>query len=308
VIFSLNSGPFSKQWAGYTDKDRKRILSRGKMNQAINRPENVGAKKLAIALIVAILTSVTFSGTSPAFAQTTSNPVIYFNGNLLSNLAVLSEIATRPDLARVELDPLPLTRVMTTNRSGYSFGGWSYSPGAAAETVLTAATDSTSRILYAVWNTKINLDTNGATSGAVSGGATSVDYRFGQTATLPTVGTLKKKGFSFVGWAAAGTNSPIVTSYRAAIADNGNPAFVAVWKNTVSFSAPKASGVLPSTQTYFAGQPGLVLPTKSEVGLTRAGYTFVGWSTTRNGKPVKKASAYVPKKVETVLYAVWKKN
>lgn len=278
------------------------------MNQAITHPGTQTVKKLAIALIVGIFASATITASIPAVAQTTSNPVIFFNGNLLSNLAVHSEIATRPDLARVELDPTPLTRIMTTDRTGYTFGGWSYSPGAAAETTLTAPTDSTSRILYAVWNTKINLDLNGSTSGSVTGGATALDYRFGQTATLPTVGTLKRKGFGFVGWALPGTTSPLVTSYKAKNTDNGNPTFVAVWRNSVSFVARKASGVVPAPIQYFAGQPGLQLPTKAEVSLTRPGFTFVGWATTPKGKPIKKASAFVPKKLDTILYAVWKKN
>jgi hypothetical protein len=283
-------------------------LPRGKMNQAITTHHRQGAKKLAIALIVGIFASATISGSIPAVAQTTSNPVIFFNGNFLTNLSVHSEIATRPDLARLELDPTPLTRIMTTDRTGYSFGGWSYSPGAAAETVLTAPTESTSRILYAVWNTRINLDTNGATSGSVSGGATALDYRFGQTAMLPTVGTLKRKGFSFLGWALPGTTSPFITSYKAKITDNGNPTFVAVWRNNVSFVAPKASGVVPAPMSYFAGQPGLQLPTKAEVALTRTGYTVLGWATTPKGKPIKNPSAFVPRKIETILYAIWKKS
>ena len=276
----------------------------------LNTLTNNREKTRLVALVVGIAL-VTLSGISSggvASAQTTSNPVIFFNGNLLSNQAVHSEIGERPDNARIELNPLPLSRVMTTDRAGYSFGGWSSSPGEAPLTALTVPTESTSRILYAVWSTKINLDLNGATSGSVTGGATSIDYRFGQTATLPQVGTLKRKGYDFVGWTTSGTTSPLVTTYKAKPADNGNPSFVANWKKTITFSAGGGSGIVPSEITYFAGQPRISLPTVAQVSLTRAGFTFAGWATTPKGKPIKKADSYLPKKNSITLHAVWKKN
>lgn len=247
-------------------------------------------------------------GSAPASAQTTSNPVIFFNGNLLSNQAVHSEIGSRPVQARLELDPLPLSRVMTTDRPGYTFGGWSFEPGGPAVTVLTAPTESTSRILYAVWNAKINLDLNGATRGSVEGGATSIDYRFGQTATLPLVGTLKRKGYTFAGWNAAGTTSPFVTTYKARLTDNGSPTFVAAWKKTVSFAARNAVGSVPAPITYFAGPTRISLPKAAEVTLTRPGFTFVGWATSPTRKPIANPDSFLPKKANATLHAVWKRN
>jgi uncharacterized repeat protein (TIGR02543 family) len=281
---------------------------RGKtMNQFGIEKRRQGEKTAAVLVAFAlILTSVL--GSVSASAQTTSNPVIFFNGNLLSNQAVHSEIVARPDLARLELDPLPLTRVMTTDRLGYTFGGWSYAPGEAAVSVLTAPTESTSRILYAVWNSKINLDLNGATRGSVAGGATSIDYRFGQTATLPLVGTLKRKGYEFAGWNAAGTTAPFVTTYKAKFTDNGGATFVASWKKTVTFVARNAVGTVPAPVTYFAGPDRISLPTVSEVALTRTGFTFAGWARSENGKPIKKPGSFLPKKKNLTLHAVWKKD
>lgn len=277
------------------------------MTQNIRNTISTRLFALLVAFAMAIISGLTPGAV--ANAQTTSNPVIFFNGNLLSNQAVHSEIGTRPDSARIELDPLPLSRVMTTDKLGYTFAGWSYAPGEAPVTVLTVATDTTSRILYAVWNTKITLDLNGSTSGQVAGGATSIDYKFGQTAVIPGIGTAKRKGYVFAGWTAAGTSAPLVSSYKAKITDNGNPVFVANWKKSVTFSAGKGgSGIVPSPITYMAGSERISLPTPSEVSLTRPGFSFAGWSTKLGGKPVKSPNSFLPKKANSVLYAVWKKN
>lgn len=277
------------------------------MNQFGIASRHQGGKAVA-ALIAFALIFTGALGSVSASAQTTSNPVIFFNGHLLSNQAVHSEIVARPNLARLELDPLPLTRVMTTDRPGYTFGGWSFAPGEPAVTVLTAPTESTSRILYAVWNSKINLDLNGATRGSVAGGATSIDYRFGQTTTLPLVGTLKRRGYEFAGWTAAGTTSPFVTTYKASFADNGGAAFVASWKKTITFAARNAVGTVPAPITYFAGPDRISLPSAAEVTLTRTGFTFAGWARSENGKPIKRAGSFLPKKKNMTLYAVWKKD
>lgn len=276
------------------------------MNQVGSKAKLEGRKSTAVLLSFALVFTGVL-GNVPASAQTTSNPVIFFNGNLLSNQAVHSEIIARPNLARLELDPLPLTRVMTTDRPGYSFGGWSFEPGGPAVTILTAPTQSTSRILYAVWNSKISLDLNGATRGSVAGGATSIDYRFGQTATLPLVGTLKRRGYEFAGWTAAGTTAPFVTTYRANVSDNGGATFVASWKKTITFVAGGAVGTVPNSITYFAGPTRISLPNASEVSLTRTGFTFAGWSRP-NGKLIKKSTSFLPKKRNLTLKAVWKRS
>jgi uncharacterized repeat protein (TIGR02543 family) len=157
--------------------------------------------------------------------------------------------------------------------------------------------------LYAVWNTKLNLDSNGGT-----GAAASVDYRFPSTLTLPTTSDYKKKGFEFAGWSNSPTSNVFVTTYRAAADAVGNPTVYAMWKKTVSFASKGSTGAVPAPITHLEGGARISLPTADQVSLTRPGYKFMGWSTTPRGKVVKNASSYLPKKANVTLHAVWKKN
>jgi uncharacterized repeat protein (TIGR02543 family) len=157
--------------------------------------------------------------------------------------------------------------------------------------------------LYAVWNTKLNLDSKGGT-----GTAETVDYRFLSTLTLPTTSAYTKKGFEFAGWSSSPTSNIFVTTYRAAADAVGNPTVYAVWKKTINFVSKGSTGAVPAPVTILEGGAGVALPTAAQVSLTRPGYKFMGWSTTPRGKVVKNSVSYLPKKANVTLNAVWKKN
>jgi uncharacterized repeat protein (TIGR02543 family) len=234
-------------------------------------------------------------------------PIIEFDGNIINSSVVHSEIGERPIQGVSTLNPLPLSRVMTTNRAGYSFGGWSYAQGGPAVTTLQTATHTTTRMwLYAVWNTKMNLDANGGS--AAGDTVTSVDYRFLSTLTLPTTSTYAKKGYEFAGWSNSPTSNIFVTTYRAAADAVGNPTVYAVWKKTINFVSKGSTGAAPAPVTIFEGGAGVALPSAAQVSLTRPGYKFMGWSTTPRGKVIKNSASYLPKKANVTLNAIWKKN
>ena len=260
-------------------------------------------KRVVSAVSAAALAAVSIFGVSASASATEMAPIIEFDGNILNSSVVHSEIGERPVEYAVGLNPKPLTRVMTTNRAGYSFGGWSYARGGPAVATLETSSHTTSRMwLYAVWNTKLNLDPNGGT------GASTIDYRFGSTLTLPGAGSVSRKGFEFAGWSNSSTSSSMVATYGAAADAVGNPSVYAVWKKTITFKSRGSTGALPVAITIFDGGSGVALPTSSQVALTRAGYTFTGWSTTPKGKAIKKSTSYLPKKASVTLYAVWTKN
>jgi hypothetical protein len=231
-------------------------------------------------------------------------PIIEFDGNIINSSVVHSEIGVRPVQGVTTLNPLPLSRVMSTNRAGYTFGGWSYAQGGPAVTTLETASHTTTRMwLYAVWNTKMNLDPKGGT-----GTPETVDYRFLSTLTLPTTSGYRKNGFEFAGWSSSPTSNTFVTTYRATPDAVGNPAVYAVWKKTINFASRGSSGSVPAPVTIFEGGAGIALPSAAQVSLTRPGYKFMGWSTTPRGKAIKKSASYLPKKANVTLNAVWKKN
>ena len=274
------------------------------MSEITNQSSDKMTKRVVAALSTAALAFVSVFGFSSSASASEMAPIIEFDGNILANSVVHSELGERPVQGVATLNPTPLSRVMTTNRAGYSFGGWSYAQGGPAVTTLQTATHTTTRMwLYAVWNTKLNLDSKGGT-----GAAATVDYRYLSTSTLPTTSTYTKKGFEFAGWSSSPTSNIFVTTYRAAADAVGNPTVYAVWKKTVSFVSKKSTGTVPAPMTYFEGGANMALPTATQVSLTRSGYKFMGWSTTANGKVVKNPTAYLPKKAAVTLYAVWKKN
>jgi uncharacterized repeat protein (TIGR02543 family) len=273
------------------------------MSQISNQPSSKKTQRVVSAVSAAVLAFVSVFGVSSSANATEMAPIIEFDGNILANSVVHSEIGERPVQGVATLNPTPLSRVMTTNRAGYSFGGWSYAQGGPAVATLETATYTTTRMwLYAVWNTKLNLDPNGGA------GASAVDYRFGSTLTLPTTSAASKKGYALAGWTNAPGTNLFVTTYRAASDATGNPTVYAAWKKTVSFASKGSTGTLPAPMTHLEGGAKLTLPTGAQVSLTRSGYKFMGWSTTAKGKVVKNPTAYLPKKAAVTLYAVWKKN
>jgi len=256
---------------------------------------------LAIAGLTAVPTS--------AFATTAANPTIVFDGNTLATSVPATETATRVSEGSLRISTESLSRVSTTTRSGYSFGGWSLTRGGAAATneITTTAASDTTRTLFAVWNTTVNYNTNGATSGSLTGSKTNDTYRFGQTLTLPTAGTLARTGFAFGGWMPSTFSASRVTSYTAGLNDLGDATLFAAWIKTVTFNANSATtGTVPASQVYVAGGDRIKLPTFSEMTLRKPGYEFLGWSTTATGSVVSSPSSYEPLVSQQTLYAIWR--
>ena len=265
-------------------------------------------KPIAVALSVCLTISGMFALGVPALATTASNPTIVFDGNALSATIPASETATRVSADSLRLSTESLERTATTTRTGYTFGGWALTQGGAATTEITTTTTSdTTRTIYAVWNTTLTYNLNGADSGLPSGSATTTTYRFWNNLTLPTVGTMVKSGYAFGGWMAATVSADRATTYMAALAAVGNPTLYAAWIKTVSFNSnTSTSGTIPISQVYTSGGTALKLPVLSEMTLRKAGYDFAGWSTTATGTPVSNPGSYVPLVSQQTLYAIWK--
>lgn len=267
------------------------------------------SRPIAVAAIVSLAVSGLFGLGSPAHATTAANPTIIFDSNTLATSVPASESATRVSADSLSVSTASLARAVTTTRAGYTFGGWSLTRGGApaTTTITTATTGDTTRTLHAVWNTTINYGTNFADSGVLPGNRISETYRFGQALVLPTAGTLVKAGYAFGGWMPTTISTNRFTTYNAAALDNGNPTLYAAWIKTVSFNANGVTtGAVPTPQTYVAGGTRLSLPTISAMTLRRAGYDFLGWSTTATGSLVSGPTSYVPLTAQQTLYAIWR--
>jgi uncharacterized repeat protein (TIGR02543 family) len=245
---------------------------------------------------------------SSATASTAANPTIVFDSNSLGNSTPATEAATRVSEGSLRLSTESLARSTTTSRAGYAFGGWSLTRGGAATTeITTATTGDTTRTLFAVWKTMISYSKNGADSGNPFGNVLNETYRFGETLTLPTVGTMVKSGFAFGGWMPSTVSTIRSTTYTAATSALGNPTLYAAWIKTVTFNANTAtSGSVPGSQIFVAGGTALKLPVASETTLRKSGYDFVGWSTTANGTPIPNPGSYTPLVSQQTLFAIWR--
>jgi uncharacterized repeat protein (TIGR02543 family) len=276
------------------------------MSQVINSSSEKLLKRTVSIISAAALAMVSVFGVAGSASASEMAPIIEFDGNVLNSSVVHSEIGERPVQYAVGLNPAPLSRVMTTNRSGYSFGGWSYAAGGPAVTTLQSTSHTTTRMwLYAVWNTKMNLDPNGGTAGSDS--VSAVDYRFNSTLTLPTTSTFKKKGFEFAGWSSSPSSTAFVTTYRAAGDAVGNPTVYAVWKKTITFTSKGSTGAVPAPVTILEGGSGIALPTTAGT-LSRPGFEFKGWRAKAGGKAIKNTTSYLPKKANVTLRAIWKRT
>ena len=268
----------------------------------------IQSRPIAVAAIVSLSISGIFGLGAPAYATDAESPTIIFNGNTLSSSLPATETAARTPEGALTLSTASLARTATTARAGYTFGGWSLTAGGPVTTTIsTATTADTTRTIFAVWNTTITYNLNGADSGLPTGGVTSATYRFGQNLTLPTSGTMVKSGFALGGWMASTLSTNRFTSYTAAADAVGNPTVYAAWIKTVTFNANTASiGTIPTAQVFTAGGQALNLPVLSEMTLRKTGYDFMGWSTTATGSPVTNPGSYVPLTSQQTLYAIWK--
>jgi len=263
---------------------------------------NSQSKKLLSILATTSLTLIGITGLSlPAYAGT--NVDVFYAGNTIGT-AVPASITVDRDLV-----PLPAAASVTGSRTGYTFGGWSLTNGGTALTGSTYAFSSTAARLdlYAVWNTTITYNSNGADSGALAGSKTQDVYRFGQSLTLPTAGTLVKSGFAFGGWMPSTLATTRVNTYLAGSTSVGNPTLYASWIKTVTFNGNTATtGTIPAAQVFTSGGSALKLPVLSEMALRKPGHDFMGWSLTSNGSVIANPRSYIPVVSQQTLYAIWK--
>lgn len=272
------------------------------MFKVVNSSDNSATRKI-VAAVAAVGLSISGLVSLSIPAHATTPFAVFYNGNLIGTSVPASETQMRGTGFA-----LPAAASVTGSRTGYTFGGWSLTSGGVGVANPYSYSSDASRVdLYAVWTTTVNYNTNGATSGSLSGSKTSDTYRFGQVLELPTVGTLARTGFEFGGWMSVSISTNRRTSYVAANLDTGNPTLFAAWIKTVTFNSNFASsGTPPASLTYVAGGERLKLPTSSEMTLRRTGYYFAGWATSATGTPITNPTSFEPLVSSQTLYAIWK--
>ncbi|MEU8541534.1 InlB B-repeat-containing protein [Streptomyces sp. NPDC048717] len=242
----------------------------------------------------------------PATLTVTYDP----NGG--SGAAPVDPDTYRPGDTVTVLGPGDLTR------AGYRFVGWATTPSAASPEYQPGDTftifDNTT--LYAVWEQEpatltVTYDGNGETSGTPPVDPNT--YHSGDTVTVLGPGDLTRAGYTFLGW----STDPAATTAQYQPGDTftifDNTTLYAVWQQepatlTVTYDGNgETSGTPPvDPNTYHSGDTVTVL---GPGDLTRAGYTFLGWST----DPAATTAQYQPGDTftitgDTTLYAVWQQE
>lgn len=138
-----------------------------------------------------------------------------------------------------------------------------------------------------------------------SGAPSTQTKMYGSVLTLSTTRPTRA-GYMFVAWNTnqdgTGANYSPGQSYNV----DANLTLYAIWRlhsYTVTYDANGGSGA-PNTQTKIHDE----ILSISNIVPSRTGYTFQGWSTTRNGAVVYKPSAQYIANQDVTLYAVWRAN
>lgn len=181
-------------------------------------------------------------------------------------------------------------------RSGFTFSGWSADPNAteadASYTVTGPAT------LYAIWaevqanSAVITYDKNDGSSSYSQSG-----LELGSTAALSKPNPWTRTGYTFLGWSADPNATEPDTSYTV----TGDATLYAVWElesYNITYDANDSSG----NQVIGPFEFGATNALDYNNPWSRAGYTFLGWSTSQ---AASMADVTYTVNGDDTLYAVW---
>ena len=209
-------------------------------------------------------------------------------------------------------------KALTANsftRTGHTFLGWSTSSSATTATYTDkqsvknlTSTDGGTVTLYAVW--KPNTYTVKFNANGGNGTMSNQSFTY-NTAKALTANSFTRIGYTFLGWSTSSTATTATYTDKQSVknltsTNGGTVTLYAVWSKkptyTLSYNANGGSGA-PASQTGFG-----TFNISSTVP-TRAGYTFVGWSSVYPSD----IADFQPKEMIAIdanitLYAVWKPN
>ena len=228
---------------------------------------------------------------------------------------------------------LPTISSLGWTRSGYEFVGWgtfqsdtSYDYWDGQSVYNLRSYDGEIVDLYAIWRENASYTVRLHRNNSPNDGATaSRKCIMGVGRYLPTVSELgwSRTGYTFSGWNTYSDASSALYSngawiYDLASWDGETVDLYAVWSENASYTVrlhrnnSNADGATAARK--FVVDVGRYLPTISELGWSKPGYTFSGWSTYPqasradyyDGQYVRNLSTYNGD--EVALYAVWTPN
>jgi uncharacterized repeat protein (TIGR02543 family) len=189
-----------------------------------------------------------------------------------------------------------ITASTAPSRTGYNFAGWKDQNDIAIGAGTSFTVTSSKYLLYAQW-TPINYTVTYAANGGAST-PTETAKNIGDIFTVAN--GISRTGYTFNGWSDGSRNYGAGASYQVA---SSNVTLTAQWTAniyTITYDWNGGTGTASANDAYTVGTTGLTLPAVGDH--VKDGYSFVGWSETRNGSAL--VGAYQATQSRT-LYAVW---
>lgn len=194
-------------------------------------------------------------------------------------------------------------------KTNATFGGWNTKADGTGTNYAAGAvyTGQGNLTLYAQWNIVITYDANfGSTPN--SGSAPVATSQSNTNAfNLPSVGSMVKTGYTFLGWATSAAATTAAYAAGASYTPTGSATLYAVWSANalaITFDPNGGSGTM-ATLSYTAGTAKALTAN----AFTRTGYTFAGWNTVAGGT----GTSYTNSQSITIytsftIYAKWTAN
>ena len=198
--------------------------------------------------------------------------------------------------------------ICTFTKDGYTFGGWATSANGSvvySDGSLYSMGTSAENTLYAIWvpnNNALIFNSNGG-----YGSMDSLSVETNETITIPK-NAFTLDGYTFLGWSDVQNGTVKYTDEQSfTMSSSATVTLYAVWKaneNELTFNSNDGKNNETSINLNTGSSSNLPANT-----FTRAGYTFLGWSTTANGTVEYTDGAnYTMGVASTTLYAVWSPN
>jgi uncharacterized repeat protein (TIGR02543 family) len=199
-------------------------------------------------------------------------------------------------------------------RAGYTFAGWNLKADGTGTNHNAGANNfsmpASNTVLYAKWtaiNYNITYSANAPATTTASGSQTDgTNYVLNSTVTVANKGTLAVTGYRFVGWnTLANGNGTDYAAGGTLLMPVGGVTLYAKWVDdsiVLTYDSNGGTGA-PAPDTHTA----LTAITLPSAVPTRAGFTFLGWTTDagNSGTVYSANGAYTTPATNGVLYAKW---